>query len=321
MSENTAPESGSSSMTMNEAAGAFLGLMERAEAPQEGEPDDAPKPQEAQAAVETESDDQETSAEESEIPEPQRFKVKAAGEDREVTFEELVDGYQKGIDYTKKSQLVADQRKQVESEKVALEQAKQARDVYAHKIALIDSFLQQQDKGEDLDALKYDDPIGYAVKVAERSEREKQVSQVQAERARIVEQQKAEQFQQLRQYAEQQKQRVVEVIPEYGHPEKGDQVRQDLRDVAKHLGFTDEEIAQAYDSRMIHALHLASQYVKLQKQSPSTTKKVQEAPKMLRPGTAAAQRGSTDENLKKAQAQLRRSGKVSDAASVFEKFI
>jgi len=99
MAENMAPESGNVSMTVNEAAGAFLGLMEPTEAEQAA-PEAQDEPEQIEASepeeVETEEAQEETA--------PQRFRVKAAGEEREVTFEELVDGYQKGLDYTKKSQ-------------------------------------------------------------------------------------------------------------------------------------------------------------------------------------------------------------------------
>ena len=80
-------------MSVNEAAGAFLGLMEPKEAEQATH--ETPEPQEQVEASEPE--ELETQEVETE-PEPQRFRVKAAGEEREVTFDELVDGYQKGLD-------------------------------------------------------------------------------------------------------------------------------------------------------------------------------------------------------------------------------
>ena len=144
MAENTEPQ-GSGSMTVNQAAQSFLGLMD---APQESE-QEAP---EEQMSQEEEAEPEEAPQEE-EAPEPQRFRVKAAGEEREVTFDELVDGYQKGLDYTKKSQTLAEQRKAVESERLAVEQAKQARDAYAQRLNLIEQFLTQQNQGENLEAL------------------------------------------------------------------------------------------------------------------------------------------------------------------------
>ena len=42
--------------------------------------------------------------------------MKAAGEEREVTLQELIEGYQKGTDYHKKTNQLAEQRKAVEAE-------------------------------------------------------------------------------------------------------------------------------------------------------------------------------------------------------------
>ena len=316
MAENMAPESGNVSMTVNEAAGAFLGLMEPTEAEQA-----APEAPEEQEQVEA-SEPEEIEAQEVEVePEPQRFRVKAAGEEREVTFDELVDGYQKGLDYTKKSQSVAEQRKAVEAERVAIEQAKQARDAYSQRLNLIEEFLTKQNEGEDLNALKEVDPIGYAVKVAERTEREKQLAMVQAEQQRIAQQRFAEQQAQLQQRIQQEAKRLAEVIPEYGDEKKSNEVKQTIRSFAKEIGFTDQELAQAYDSRQVQVLWMAAQYAKLQKQKPELTKKMQDAPKMLRPGVAANQKNAADENVKKAHSQLRKSGKVSDAAALFERML
>ena len=313
MAENTEPQ-GSGSMTVNQAAQSFLGLMD---APQESE-QEAP---EEQLAQESEAEPEEAPQEQEETPEPQRFRVKAAGEEREVTFEELVDGYQKGLDYTKKSQSLAEQRKAVESERLAVEQAKQARDAYAQRLNLIEQFLSQQNQGENLEALKESDPIGYAVKFAEKTEREQQLARVRAERERLLQQQYREQQAQLAERVESERQRVSEMIPDYAHPEKGNVIKKQMRDYAQSLGFSDNELSQAYDSRMIQALWEASQYRKLQSQKPELTKKMQDAPRMLKPGVAATQKAAGDEQTKKAHAQLRKSGKVSDAAALFERLL
>ena len=308
---------GSVSMSVNDAAGAFLGLMEPQQEAEQAAPEAPEEQEQVEASEPEELETQEVEAE----PEPQRFRVKAAGEEKEVTFDELVDGYQKGLDYTKKSQSVAEQRKAVEAERIAIEQAKHARDAYSQRLTLIEEFLSKQNDGEDLNALKEVDPIGYAVKVAERTEREKQLAMVQAERQRMAQQRFAEQQAVLQQHIQQEAKRLAEVIPEYGDEKRGNEVRQTIRSFAKEVGFTDQELSQAYDSRQVQVLWMAAQYAKLQKQKPELTKKMQSAPKMLSPGVAANQKNAADESTKKAHSQLRKSGKVSDAAALFERML
>jgi type IV pilus biogenesis protein CpaD/CtpE len=307
---------GSASMSVNEAAGAFLGLMEPKEAEQA-----APETSEQEERVEASEPEEHETQEQEAAPEPQRFRVKAAGEEREVTFDELVDGYQKGLDYTKKNQFVAEQRKAVEADRIAIEEAKRLRDAYSQRLGLIEQFLEKQNEGEDLSALKDVDPLGFAVKVAERTERDKQLAMLRAEQQRIAQQQTAEQQALLQKHIHAEAQRLAEFIPEYGDEKKSNEVKQTIRSLAKEIGYSDWELAQAYDHRLVRALWMAAQLVALQKQRPELTKKVQDAPKMLRPGVAANQKNAADENVKKAHSQLRKSGKISDAAALFERML
>jgi hypothetical protein len=107
-----------------------------------------------------------------------------------------MQGYQLGADYTKKTQEVAEQRKAVEAEQQAIIEAKQVRDTYAQRLQAIEQFLTgNEDSPEDLAAMKENDPIGYAVKVAELTEKKEQLAQVRAEQQRLAQQQQAEQQQ------------------------------------------------------------------------------------------------------------------------------
>jgi hypothetical protein len=246
--------------------------------------------------------------------------VKAAGEDREVSLQELIEGYQKGTDYHKKTNQLAEQRKAVEAEKTAIEQAKQARDAYSQRLQAMDNFLSQQMRGEDIESLKETDPIAYAVKVAERTQQEKQVQQIRAEQQRIAREQQAEREAHLEKHLVEEAKRVAEAIPDYAHPEKGEKVRSELRSFAKSIGYSDTELANATDSRAVLTLWMASQYQKLQKAKPGVTKKVTEAPKMLRAGNATGKTIAT-EAAKQDFARLKKTGSRQDAARVFERFL
>ena len=61
-------------------------------------------------------------------------------------------------------------------------------------------------------------------------------------------------------------------------------------------------------------------YAKLQSNKPSITKKVEAAPKMMKAG-ASNPRNLESEQRKNTMAQLRKTGKVSDAANAFERFL
>ena len=300
------------SLTVGQAADAFLGLMGGGEPPTE-QVQDQPEEQEV-AASESEEAVEEAQEEE------QRFVVKAAGEEREVTLQELIEGYQKGTDYHKKTNALAEQRKAVEAEKAAVEQAKQARDAYAERLKVMDQFLSQQMQGEDIESLKETDPIAYAVKVAEMTRQEKQLQQLRAEQQRIAREQQAEQEVQMERRIAEEAQKVASAIPDYADPKKGEKVRSDLRAFAKSIGYSDAELASATDSRAVVTLWMAAQYQKLQQSKPGVTKKVTEAPKLLKPGTATGKTIQT-EAAKQDFARLKKTGSRQDAARVFERFL
>ena len=302
------------SLTVGQAANAFLGMMDGG-----GTPAEQPEPQsEEQELAVSESESEEVQEEAQE--EEQRFVVKAAGEEREVTLQELIEGYQKGTDYHKKTNALAEQRKAVEAEKAAVEQAKQARDAYAERLKVMDQFLSQQMQGEDIESLKETDPIAYAVKVAEMTRQEKQLQQLRAEQQRIAREQQAEQEVHMERRIAEAAQKVASAIPDYADPKKGEKVRSDLRAFAKSIGYSDAELASATDSRAVVTLWMAAQYQKLQQSKPGVTKKVTEAPKLLKPGTAT---GKTiqSEAAKQDFARLRKTGSRQDAARVFERFL
>jgi len=179
--------------------------------------------------------------------------------------------------------------------------------------------LNQQPETENLDYLKETDPIGYAVKVAELSQREKQLAQVRAEQARLYEQQQREQQEQLGQVVQAESRKLAEVIPEYADPQKGETLRRELREFGVKAGFSEQELANVYDSRAVLTLWKAMQYDKLQSAKPGITKKVNEAPKVIKSGVSQP-RDSSDE-MKKLKARAKQTGRVADAAKAFERFL
>ena len=326
----TPEESGSGTLTVSQAANAFEGLMdtpanstEQRAGEQEAEQaleQEAEPQQETEQVEEVVEDDAEVQEDDNQEEEPS-YVIKAAGEEKEVPLSELIKGYQLGADYTKKTTEVAEQRKLVEAERGAIEEAKYARDSYAQRLQAIDNFLTSQMPQEDLHSLKENDPIGYAVKVAELSEKKEQLQAIRAEQARIAQEQQSDYARAMSDRVAQEASKLAQVLPEFSDPVKGDNFRKEIRNYGKTLGFTDEELSQVYDSRHVLTLQKAMMYDKLQKSKPAITKKVNEAPRMLRAGTSGGNKQSDAQKLTQQKTQLRNSGKVRDAAALFEQFL
>ena len=325
MSENTNPQ-GSVDNTIGGAANAFMSILDpqtkEAKADPEVRADDSDS--EETSYDEPQAEESDVSAEEAEYQEEveeeaPKYRVKANGEELEVSLDELLNGYSRTADYQKKTQSLAEQRKAVEAERVKIDEAAKTRDTYAQRLQVIEQLLSTQDT-ENLQELKESDPIAYAIKVAERSEREKQLQAVQAERQRVSQEQQALQGQRLHQHIQAEQEKLKSAIPDFKDDAKADVIRRDIRSYAKSIGFSDQELSQVYDSRAVQTLYKAMQYEKLVAGKAGATKKVASAPKTLKPGTSNPQ-SSEQEAKKKDFAQLRKTGNKRDAAKLFERFL
>ena len=324
MSENTNPNG---SVSVNEAASAFLSLMDSPTEEAQAQPEvDQQESEEVEYSAEDGSEDytdenaEETEYQEEETQEPQRFKVKVDNEEVEVTLEELQQGYSRTKDYTKKTQALAETRKAVEAERARIEEAKQLRDTYAQRLEVIEKLLAQDQGEENLAELRDSDPIGYAIKIAERSEKEKQLQAVRAEKQKIAQQQESDRQQALQSHLQQEAVKLREMIPEFRDEAKAEIARKDIRTYAKSVGFSDEELSQVYDSRAVKTLYNAMMYEKLMKGKTDAVKKVQSAPKVLKAGNGGQVNAENDATKRQMQ-KLKQTGKKSDAAKLFEKFI
>lgn len=313
-----------SAKTVGEAANAFLGLMggeeeaqAQPEAPAEEIIDEVVEQTEIQEELDEETEEYEEEPEEEPTP---TYRVKVGKEEVDVPLDELLKGYSRTADYTKKTQELAENRKAVEAERAKIQEASRLRDQYAERLSVIEQMLNQTEKAEDLSVLKETDPIGYAVKVAEQAEREKQLTAVRAERQRLAQQQQSEQSERLQAHLASEAAKLRDAIPEMSDEIKGETVKREIRDFAKSIGFSDQELAAVYDSRAVLTLYKAMQYDKLMKGKSEATKKVVQAPKMLKPGTSTPEARET-EQVKKMRQQLRKSGNKNDAARLFERFL
>jgi len=279
---------------------------------------------EEEVAEESEEDEPEATEEEDEdsdeveVEERKTFRVKANGEEKDVTLDELVSGYQKGEDYTKKSQALAEQRKAVEAEAHAVNEAMQLREQYARRLGQVQQLLQENNTShENLEDLKENDPIQYAVKVAEQTENNKKLQLLQREQEKLAHAQQQQIAQHQAKVVAHEAQMLTEKVKEFSDPKKAEQLKGEIRNFGKSIGFTDDELAQVYDHRHVMVMQKAMEYDKLQKANPSVTKKLAKAPKMAKKGNKVA---NVDVYTKQKK-RLKSSGSIEDATSVFTNFI
>ena len=225
--------------------------------------EEAPEEEEGQAEEETE---EEVEEEEFDVvaEEDLKYTIKVDGEELEVGIDELKNGYQRQADYTRKSQALAEQRKeteQIQSERQRLEQERQ---MYANGLQM----LQEQQAGRlqefentDWETLKADDPYQYMLKKDEYRDAQERLQNAQQQQV-LIQQEQADAANKARaHFVQQEYSRLVQALPEWNDQEST--IKKDIQQYATSVGFRPEEISQLADHRSVLIIKKAMEYDKL----------------------------------------------------------
>lgn len=319
------------SITVNQAAQSFASMLDSQEGVDTGaeaQPEEEQSESESEEveSAETQDETEETPEEvegeeeeaEEEAPKDEKFIVKVDGKEIEVPKDELIRGYQREADYTRKTQKLAEERKLVESE---FQQVREERLTYAQILGQLQQKLQEFEPPEpDWNRLEVEDPTEYARQWTSHQRRQQQKYAVQAEQERLNQVQQAELDKLLKEAIAKEVASLKEKIPEWSSPEKAKAEGIALLEYGQKLGFSEYELSTISDSRQLLALHKAWKYDQMMSKRPEFQAKIKKAPKMASPGSAGSV-SSKSSDLNNAKKRLAQTGSVRDAASLFEKFI
>lgn len=319
------------SITVNQAAQSFASMLDSqegvdtgAEAQPEEEQSESesdevesaePQDEALESSEEVEGDEEES---EEESPRDEKFVVKVDGKEIEVPKEELIRGYQREADYTRKTQKLAEERKLVESE---FQQVRAEREYTSQLLGQLQQKLQEYEPPEpDWNRLEVEDPTEYARQWTSHQRRQQQKYAIQAEELRIAQLQNADAQKHIQATLAAETARLKEKIPEWNSPEKAKAEGKALLEYGQILGFSEQELNTITDSRALLALHKAWKYDQMMSKRPEFQAKIKKAPRMVTPGSAGNV-SSKSSDLNNAKKRLAQTGSVRDAASLFEKFI
>jgi len=102
-------------------------------------------------------------------------------------------------------------------------------------------------------------------------------------------------------------------------PKKKGKDLQAMRRTALTEGFTEQEIAQVYDSRMLNVLLKASKYDRMMAARPKPVQKVRSKP--VAPGAGSAKSRTAHRGASSAMKRLNKTGSIEDAALVMDELI
>lgn len=312
------PQDGS----LENATDALSGLLSKYEKKesQESKPEPSkaeaePSTQQAQPASESTSEDAKSQSEEEvetpAVPAPRTLKVKVDGVEQELPEDEVVKGYSRTADYTRKTQQLAEERKRFEAQEVASVRAE--RQQYQTHLEELKKTLESiAPKKPDFEKLKLTlPPDQYAAKIEEWHAYQEKIAQVEQTQAQIKARQDEDAERGFKQYLSQEQERLEEKLPDLKDPEKGKVLRKDLSDFAMSRGFTEEDLSRVTDHRLVLLLHDAMKGSKVK--APEVKNKIERAMESSKPGPSKSTAPKADK-YKEAATRLRSTGKLEDAA-------
>lgn len=232
----------------------------------------------------SESEPEESTEQADETAPPRTFKVKIDGQEHEVTEDDLIKGYSRTEDYTRKTQQLALERKTFQEQDVA--QVRTQINEYWQYLAELKTALTNLRPTEPnwVELRAKVSPDVFAAELLNWQQTQKRLETIDAEQSRVKEAQAADAAQGFRQYLQREQAKLADVIPEFKDPEKGKVLKASLNEFAKTRGFTDDELASVADHRMIVLLHDAYQHQTAKAKAPAIQNKIDRLIENTAPG-------------------------------------
>ena len=271
---------------------------------------------ESNETPEQESENTETTEETpTELETPELHRVKVSGQELEVSLDELKAGYSRDSDYRQKTHTLGMEKRDLETQKNSLRQTYDTRlNELNDLISTANQFVEQKQGGQDLAKLYQEDPTE-AARLDFQLRQEKQHIDSLKDKARIA------QTKQYESYLDAQKELAATKIPEFSDPNKADSFKLNMRNTLRDYGFNDQEIGSLADHRFLMVAKDAMSFKSQKDKRPIVSKKVANAPKVLKAGVARSNISSGREEVRNKIKTLRKTGHIRDAQSAIADMI
>jgi hypothetical protein len=336
MADNYANPLKGAETDMNKATKAISGLLNpkeeenigQTEPPQEEkQQQDSPEPTNEEFSTEDQPAEQEIKEEESndetseEVSQEQTneiqqehdstYKVKVAGQELDVTLEELKNGYSRDADYRRKTEELSYDKKQFMSESEKQRQNYSSKLNEANQLlSVAQQQLQTEINSADLEKLYEEDPTE-AARIEHRLKRK------QEKLNQAMEKTQSEQRKQFEGFLSDQKKQLASKMPEFSDPAKASQLASSMKTTLNNYGFNDQEISQVYDHRIVMLVNDAMKYRKMQNSKPNLAKKITKPGRVFSSGVKKDKAEINLTKRKEKLSRLKKTGSIKDATSIF----
>ena len=270
--------------------------------------------QDDESGDETTDEQSEDSDETEEDEQPQVFTVKVDGKEIEVTLDELQQGYSRTQDYTRKTQQIAETRKQVEAEAAAI---RAEREQYAQLLGALQQQLESAgEQPIDWDRLYAEDPIEWVRQRELVRDKQERQAAIQSEQQRLSQLTAQQQSEEMKATLAKESQALIQAIPEWKDEKKAKAEKALLIEFGQKVGYSEDELKNVFDHRAVITLRKAALYDQMVSKRKDIKPVVNNGPRPVKP--SAAGRVSPTTEGTRAKQRLAKTGRVDDAAKAIE---
>tara|TARA_A100001388_G_scaffold49076_1_gene32698 strand:+ start:1246 stop:2211 length:966 start_codon:yes stop_codon:yes gene_type:complete len=239
------------------------------------------------------------------------------GEDVELDAGEVKNYLLRQQDYTKKTQTLSEQRKQLEAERNSIRAIQHLGSELKKEFEALRQSEELTPNQEYWDRLKIDNPMQYMIEKTEHQERLNEQSAKMRKLDQLQQQMEQQQALEFQQNLLKEQQHLASAIPEWEDPEVAQREKQALRLYGLSQNYSDQEMEQVYDHRAVSVLRKAMLWDNLMAKKAGIKTKVLNKPAVGGSQSLTGQNANKS-NLVKATKQLQKTHSDADAQKAFE---
>ena len=238
--------------------------------------------------------------------------VTVNGEKIDVDLDELKAGYQKDADYRRKTEEIAIEKRELKSEEDRLKnQYSTKMDDLNSLVVTLNAEINNDMNSKELDALWDEDPTEAARVDRKINKRKQSIQQAQ---------------QKLREHQESQFQEILKNEqkklhlrhPEIADPIKGAKVKSNIMGYLSSKGFTNDDVARIYDSRMFDVI---MDGMKANANKPNLVSKKLKPSTVVKSGVKTTKEDINSQSRLKKMNALKKSGSAKDATDLLMRYL
>jgi len=187
-------------------------------------------------------------------------------------------------------------------------------------IQSVETQLTEDEGSDDMKQLRQDDPAEFSIRQQEIRDRKGAIQQVRSQASQLYSQQRQVAQTaidtQKSEYLAQERVKLAQAIPEWSDPEVAKAENQQIAGFLSGIGFTDDEISNCADHRMVVLARKAMNGNVAELAIDPAKKRVAKLPLLVKSGTPPPKEAAEKQKIKALKGRAKESGKVEDAANL-----